>query len=170
MGASVLGKPVLGTTKWLLAQQPRVVALGVGNNRRREELARLLEDAGHTVGTFIHETAWISPTATLGAGTVAMARVVVNAEARVGHGVILNTACVVEHECVVGHFAHLSPSSTLGGGARVGERTHVGIGATIIHLGEVGADCVVGAGAAVIKGRIEPGLTVVGVPARPLRR
>jgi sugar O-acyltransferase (sialic acid O-acetyltransferase NeuD family) len=169
-GTLVLGRPVVGTTAWLLQQGPRSIALGLGDNRRREQLQAQLEAAGHAVGTFIHPTAWISPTAELGAGTVAMARVVVNAEARVGRGVILNTGCIVEHECVVGHFAHLSPAATLGGRARIGERTHVGLGASVIHLGEVGVDCVVGAGAAVIKGRIADGLTVVGVPARPLRR
>lgn len=170
LGTNVLGAPVLGTTAWLLGQPARMVALGLGDNRRREQLQQQLEAASHHVGTFVHATAWVSPTATLGAGTVVMARVVVNAEAHIGRGVILNTGAIVEHECVVGHFAHLSPSATLGGSARIGERSHIGLGASVIHLGEVGSDCVVGAGATVIKGRIADGLTVVGVPAKPLRR
>lgn len=169
VGTRVLGLPVLGDTAWLLSQPPRTVALGIGSNRRREELAAQVESAGHALGVFVHATAWISPSAMLAAGTVAMARVVVNAEARVGRGVILNTACVVEHECVVGPFAHLSPSATLGGGATVGTRTHVGIGATVLHLAHLGDDCVVGGGAVVLK-ELASGLTAVGVPARPLTR
>lgn len=169
VGARVLGRPVLGTTPWLLAQPPRLVALAVGNNRRREELAAMLEQAGHTLGTFVHATAWVSPSATLGAGTVVMAQVAVNAEARIGRGVILNTGCVVEHECTVGPFAHLSPASSLGGGTHVGARTHVGIGATVLHLATVGDDCVIGGGAVVLK-TLASGQTAVGVPARPLER
>lgn len=169
-GTLVLDLPVLGPASWLARQPPRVVALALGDNRRREEVAARLKEQGHLLGTFFHATSWISPSAKVDEGTIAMARVVVNADARVGRGVILNTGCIVEHECVVGDFVHLSPSATLGGRARIGDRSHIGLGASVIHLGEVGSDCVVGAGSTVIKGRIADGLTVVGVPARPMRR
>ena len=76
---------------------------------------------------------------------------------------------MVEHECVIGDFAHLSPQSTLGGRAHVGERAHIGIGASLLQLARVGDDCVVGAGAVVLK-EVANGLTVVGVPAQPLKR
>lgn len=168
-GTRVLGRPVLGNVGWLALQPPRVVALGIGDNARRGDLLTSLEAQGHQVGTFVHSTAWISPSAWLGAGTVAMARVVVNAEARVGRGVILNTGCIVEHECDVGDFAHLSPAVALGGRAVVGVRTHVGIGATLLHQARVGDDCVVGGGAVVLKS-LANGITAVGVPARPLTR
>lgn len=169
VGTLVLGLPVLGDAAWLASQPPRVVALGLGDNRRREQVALLLESQGHTLGVFVHPTAWISPSAKLGAGTVALPRVVVHTEARVGRGVILNTGCIVEHECSVGDFAHLSPAATLGGGAIVGRRSHIGIGATLLHLARVGEDCIVGAGAVVLK-ELGDGLTAVGVPARPLGR
>lgn len=167
-GELVLGLPVLGDSSWLATQPPRLVALALGDNRRREAAAQALVAHGHTVGTFVHARAWVSPTAQLGEGTVVMAMAVVNAEARVGRGVILNTACVVEHECVVGDFAHLSPHVALGGRARIGARTHVGIGASVLHLANVGDDCVVGGGAVVLK-ELPSGVTAVGVPARRLR-
>jgi sugar O-acyltransferase (sialic acid O-acetyltransferase NeuD family) len=168
VGARVLGLPVLGNSEWLAAQPPRLVALAVGENRRRETIADALTRQGHTLGTFVHQTAWVSPTAALGAGTVVMANAVVNADARVGRGVILNTGCIVEHECVVGDFAHVSPGAALGGQARIGARAHVGIGAAVLHLASVAEDCIVGGGALVLK-HVEAGATVVGVPARRLR-
>lgn len=167
-GTRVVNWPVLGGASWLEGQPPRVFALGVGDNGTRQRIANTLLDRGHSLPAFVHPSAVISPSARLGAGTVAMARVVVNAEAQVGNGVILNTGCVVEHECVIGDFAHLSPQSALGGRARVGLRTHIGIGATLIQLARVGDDCVVGAGAVVLK-EVAAGLTVVGVPARVLK-
>lgn len=169
VGTLVLGIPVLGNAAWLANQTPRVVALALGDNRRRQEVAALIEAQGHTLGTFVHPTAWVSPSAKLGAGTVAFPRVVVHTEAQVGRGVILNTGCIVEHECRVGDFVHLSPAATLGGGASVGARSHIGMGATVLHLAHVGDDCIVGAGAVVLK-ELASGLTAVGVPARPLAR
>lgn len=168
-GEQVLGLPVLGASAWLVGQPPRTLALGIGDNRRREELVKTLETQGHRVGTFVHPRAWVSPSAQLGEGTLVMPNVVVNAEARVGRGVILNTGCVVEHECVIGDFAHISPNAAIGGRASVGARSHVGIGATLLNLAEVGQDCVIGGGAVVLK-RIDAGVTAIGVPARPLRR
>ena len=169
VGTLILGLPVLGNAAWLASQPPRLIALGLGGNRRREEVSGFLEAQGHTLGTFVHPTSFISPTATLGKGTVALPHVVVHTEARVGRGVILNTGCIVEHECSVGDFAHLSPAATLGGGAFVGRRSQIGIGATVLHLARVGDDCVVGGGAVVLK-ELASGLTAVGVPARPLAR
>lgn len=169
VGTQVLGYPVLGGLDWLLAQPPTPLALAVGTNATRERLAEQVLAGGHSLPVWVHPSAVLSPTATLGAGTVVMARVVVNAEARVGRGVILNTGCIVEHQCEVGDFAHLSPAAALGGDSRVGARTHVGIGATLLHLASVGRDCVVGGGAVVLK-HVPDGQTVVGVPARPLNR
>ncbi|PZR14423.1 MAG: hypothetical protein DI536_10205 [Archangium gephyra] len=168
-GTQVLGLPVLGGASFLDSQPSRVVALGIGHNGTRQRIARRLQAQGHQLPAFIHPSSVISPTALLGAGVVAMPRVVVNAEARVHDGAILNTACVVEHDCVIGEFAHLSPQCGLGGGAQVGARTHIGIGATLLHLARVGDDCVVGGGSVVLK-HVAAGLTVVGVPARPLTK
>jgi acetyltransferase-like isoleucine patch superfamily enzyme len=62
----------------------------------------------------------------------------------------------------------------LAGRIHVGERVFIGIGASIIngtdgHPLLIGADAVIGAGACVTRG-VDPGMTVVGVPARPVRR
>ena len=166
-GTEVLGARVLGGIEWLLAQPQAAVALGVGTNSTRARVAERLVAAGHLLPTWVHPSALISPTASLGDGTVVMPRVVVNAEARVGIGVILNTGCVVEHQCEIGDYVHLSPAVALGGDCRIGARTHVGINATLVQLIHVGADCVVGAGAVVIR-HVGDGQTVAGVPAKPL--
>jgi UDP-N-acetylbacillosamine N-acetyltransferase len=169
-GTPVLSSLVLGGFE-SVGKLPKAswVALGIGANRVREKIAQRLVDAGVQLATVVHPSAVVSPSATLGDGTVVMALAVVNAEARVGRGVILNTRSVTEHECVVDDFSHLSPGATLGGQARVGKRTHVGLNASVIHLGSVGDDVTVGAGACVVR-PVEPNLTVVGVPARPLAR
>lgn len=166
-GTPTLHSQVVGGFAALRDSPGALVALGIGANQVRERIALRLLEEGHQLATVLAPSAIISPSASVGAGTVAMAGVVVNAEARVGRGVILNTRSIVEHECVVSDFAHLSPGAVLGGQARVGRRTHIGLNASVIHLGSVGDDVTVGAGACVVR-PIDSGQTVVGVPARPI--
>lgn len=143
------------------------LAPGIGDNRARLRAFGLA--AGAAWPALVHPSAVLSPSASIGAGTVVMPRAVLNADARVGRAAIVNTGAIVEHDCVVGDGAHLSPGCVLAGGARVGEGAWVGAGAIVLPGVAVGPWAVVGAGAVVV--RDVPGGTVVaGVPARPLSR
>jgi sugar O-acyltransferase (sialic acid O-acetyltransferase NeuD family) len=124
--------------------------------------------AGLQPATCIHPAAWVSPRAQIGAGTVVMPRAVVQTDAVVGINCILNTGVIVEHDCRIGAHAHLSPSVTLSGTVTVGSFAHMGTGAIAIPGVCIGDRAVVGAGAVVLR-PVEPGTTVAGVPAHPLR-
>lgn len=115
--------------------------------------------------TVIHATAWISPSATLEPGAVILAHAVVNTGAQVGRHAIVNSAAVVEHDVVVGHGCHVAPGAVVGGGTHIGEHAFIGLGARVRDHIEIGAGAVVGMGAVVVES-IEPGATVVGIPAR----
>ena len=62
------------------------------------------------------------------------------------------------------HRAHI-----MGGEVVIEEGALVGIGAIVVPRTTIGAWATVGAGAVVIK-PVPPGVTVVGVPARPLQK
>lgn len=139
--------------------------VGIGNNSVRASCFEKACRAGLHPAVCIHPSAWISPSASIGAGTVVMARVVIQANARIGQNCIINTGTIVEHDCTVGDHTHLSPSVTLGGAVAVGEYVHMGIGAIAIPGSRIGDCTVVGAGAVVLK-ELPPGVTAFGVPAR----
>lgn len=141
------------------------VVVGIGNNRIRAEKHTELESAGANLVSLISPSAVISPHASIGTGTVVFANAVVNACALIGAGVIVNTGAVVEHDCVVGDFAHISPNAVLAGGATLGPHAWVGACASVRQLVTVGRASMVGMGAVVTK-NVEPGVTVVGNPAR----
>lgn len=145
------------------------VALAVGNNAARERIRAMIIEAGFALATLVHPSAVVASTAEIGAGTVVMPLAVVNPDATVGPGCIVNTGAVVEHDCKLGAFVHLSPNVALGGGVRVGDRAHLGLGAVALPGVCIGADVVVGAGGVVLRD-VADGLTVVGVPARPVAR
>ena len=141
-------------------------AVAVQGPQRRAICLKLLE-ANVSLPLILHPAATISATATLGAGTVVSAGVVVQQDARIGRFCMLNTACSIDHDNLVGDFVSISPGVHTAGSAQIGDEAFVGLGALIIGGVKVGRRATVGAGAVVIRD-VADGVTVVGNPARPL--
>lgn len=160
---------VSGTSEGLYRQSDGfegfVVAIGANPVRllKHRELAK----TGLCAATVIHPAASVSPTVELGAGSVILAGAVVNPDAHLGIACIVNTCASVDHDCVLGDGVHVSPGAHLGGNVLVGEGTWIGIGASVRHGVRIGAHVMVAAGAAVV-GDVADGITVAGVPARPI--
>lgn len=163
---SVLDIPVLGR----LAEAPRFTdcrfIMGIGDNAVRERLAARFVLPWHTA---VHPTAVIGRGVSLAEGAVAMAQAVVQASASVGRHAIVNTGAIVEHDCLVEDFVHIAPRAVLCGGASAGRLSLIGAGAVVIPGRRVCGHAVVGAGAVVTEDVNSP-CTVVGVPARVLRK
>jgi sugar O-acyltransferase (sialic acid O-acetyltransferase NeuD family) len=141
-----------------------VIGFGAGAGARREAVERF---GVARWATIVHRTAWVSPSAVLGEGTVVLAGAIVNSGARTGRHAIVNTRSVIEHDVHLGDFAHVGPGSLVGGGATLGDDVFVGLGGLIRDHVIVGAGSVVGMGSVVVDD-VAPGSTVVGSPARPL--
>ena len=137
-----------------------------------------LDDLAPTLG----HGAWAAPSADL-IGDVRLA-----ARASVWFGAVIradNTPILIGEESNVqdGAVGHSDPGAPLIIGARVtvghqailhgctiGDQALVGMGARILNGAVIGANCLVGAGALVTEGKLfEPGMLIVGVPARVVR-
>ena len=137
-----------------------------------------LDDLAPTFG----EGAWAAPSADL-IGDVRLGR-----RASVWFGAVIradNTAILIGEETNVqdGAVGHSDPGAPLILGARVtvghqailhgctiGDQALVGMGARILNGAVIGANCLIGAGALVTEGKVfEPGMLIVGVPARVVR-
>lgn len=140
-------------------------ALGIGDNKLRQDISNLIEDKGKLIKTIIHKTAHISQKALIGSGSFINKNVSVNSLARIGKNVILNTGCIIEHECVLEDAVHIAPGAVLAGNVTVGERTFIGANAVIKQGLVLGKDVIIGAGTVVIT-NIPDGKTVVGNPGR----
>lgn len=160
---------VRGGMPLLLRELPRFdgVMVAVGNNSVRETTLGRLSSAGARLVTLVHPRAAVSPLASLGQGSVVMPGAVVNAFATLGRGAIVNSGATVDHDCQLAACVHVAPGAHLSGDVRVGRGTWIGIGALVRQGITIGERVMVGAGAVVVAD-IPDGITVVGIPARPL--
>jgi sugar O-acyltransferase (sialic acid O-acetyltransferase NeuD family) len=173
-GDSVDGAPVLGTDECLAevvaAYRGVVGIIGIGEAGSRQAIANV---ARARVPDFlftavIHPSAILAPDVAVGPGTFIAAGVCVNTGSRIGIHAVLNTHCTADHDCLIEDFAFIGPGVSLAGTVRVHRGAFIGAGASIVPNVTIGAGAIVGAGAAVLDD-VEPGMTVVGVPARPVR-
>lgn len=150
-----------------ICQQYPAALVAVGNAAVRLKWLARLADAGYELPVVIHPTAWLSPSAQIGSGSVVFAQAAIQTQAVIGRGAILNTGCSVDHHALVGDGVHIGPGAFLAGEVKVGARSWIGIGASVIQQIHIGADVTLGAGAVVISD-LPDGVTAVGVPARVL--
>ena len=171
-GTKIEGIPVLGPIDDKFANFVRVyrihrAVIAVGDNALRKRFAEHARAVGLRLPVLIHPNAYVSPTATLGDGTVVMAGAVVNTRVKMGELGIVNTRAAIDHDCDLGDCVHIAPGATLAGNITVGNGTLIGVGASIVPGMIIGDDSIVGAGAVVI-GDVPSNSTVVGCPARSI--
>lgn len=160
-----------GFSQWIEGRDRKeigfCVAIGNPNGRARLRLHDLLVEEGLRPITIAHPTAWIEHNVIVGAGTQIMAGAIITTDARIGRQCIINTKASVDHDCVLEEGVEVSPGATLCGNIHVGVNAWIGAGATVLPWLSVGVDAIVGGGAVVTKD-VPAGVTVVGVPAKPM--
>jgi sugar O-acyltransferase (sialic acid O-acetyltransferase NeuD family) len=162
-----------GFREWLRSQSRDgefgfCIAIGNPHGRVRMKYHELLVAAGLIPVTVAHRSAQIAANA-VGHGCQFMAGSIVNPEARLGNQCIINTKASVDHECILADGVEIAPGATLCGLVVLGTGVWIGAGATVLPRVHVGEDSIVGAGAVVNK-NVPAGVTVVGVPAKPVQR
>lgn len=167
ISAAVLGRD--GDLEALVAAGHRSVFVAIGDNRARLALLERARSAGAELVNAVSPHAVLAPSVVLGGGVALMAGAVVNAGTALGDGTIVNTNASIDHDGVVGAAVHVAPGCAVAGDVTLGEGAFLGIGSCVTPGRTIGAWAVVGAGAAVVHD-VAPGLTVVGVPARPIAR
>lgn len=140
---------------------------------RQLKTQQVLSD-GFSVFSVQAATAIIGQNVVLGEGSVISDFAMITADARIGVGFQCNIYSYIAHDCVVGDFVTLAPRVAVNGRVEIGDGVYIGTGATILP-GEdgnpvrIGACAVVGAHALVTRD-VPEGVTVVGMPAKPLKR
>ena len=143
-----------------------VTALGSIASRRR--CVEALEAKGAKFISIVHRTATIGPNVLIGEGSFIAPHVSITADVCVGRHVSVFHSSSIGHDSKLRDFSHVYAQCSIGGGVRIGEGAVVYPGSVVVPRREIGAGAVVGAGSAVFID-VEPGVTVLGNPAAPLK-
>jgi sugar O-acyltransferase (sialic acid O-acetyltransferase NeuD family) len=173
-GTTVVGCTVLGALDALgeiaAATSAEGFVVAIGDNARRAAVASRAarEWSSLCAATVRHPAALVARDATVGAGSILLARSVVSNACRVGEGVLMCTAASIDHDNTIEPYASLGPGATTGGDVQVGRQTAIGLNAAVIHGVTVGEHSVIGAGAVVLHD-VPARVVAFGVPATVVR-
>lgn len=109
--------------------------VGIGNNAVRCELLEKLSAAGFEIPVLIHPTAYVSPTATVGAGTVIEPKALVNTNADISKGCIISVGAIVDHDTVLGRCCHVNAGAIVKAGGRVESLEKLEAGQVVLGYG-----------------------------------
>lgn len=143
-----------------------VMAIGVPAAKRK--LYERLSAAGFRFVSLVAPGSWVAPGAELGEGAIVCPLVNVSPNVVLGTCAYLNFGTGVGHDAVLGDFVQVNPGVQIGGFTRIGHGALIGSGATLREGIVIGDDATVASGAVVL-GKVAPGATVMGNPAKRLR-
>jgi sugar O-acyltransferase (sialic acid O-acetyltransferase NeuD family) len=171
-GGRHLGLSVLGT----LQDAPRFpghwLVNAIGSDKSYQLRPALVASTGRDAerfATLVHPAASVSSRARLGRGVCVHFGASVGGAVTVGDHVTLCPSCTLGHDAVLEDFAVIAPAAVISGSVRVGRCCYVGTRAVVKQGVTLGEGCLVGMGAVVLRD-VPAGVTVVGNPAREIRR
>ena len=170
VGESLGSSTIVGADDWLLnRKEPTDVVVAIGEPSVRAEVVRRIQPCTHLrFPNLIHPGVSVDATRVeFGSGNVITAGVALTCDIEIGDFNYLNLNVTVGHDARIGSFNVLNPGTNVSGRVVIGDEVLVGTGAQLLEGVEVADRALVGAGAVVVK-NVEAGVTVVGIPAKPL--
>ncbi len=136
---------------------------------KRRLYGALRSCAGVCFPNLIHPSAvFLEPPEALGEGNVISAGAVLACGIRMGSFNLINRCATLGHDVALGDYNCCNPGAVLSGCVTLGDGCLVGANATLLQGLRMGDGAVLGAGAVLTKDA-PAGVTLAGVPARPLQ-
>ena len=141
------------------------VAVGYSNMRARERMYTTAANEGYRFANFVHPTAFVDSSATLGENVLVLPGTIIEPFAKIGDNNVIWSSVVISHNATVQDHCFLASKALVGGFSEVGENSFVGFGATVIQNVRLGRETLAAAGSLVTKDT-QACSKMVGTPAR----
>jgi sugar O-acyltransferase (sialic acid O-acetyltransferase NeuD family) len=155
-------------------EEDKAVTIAIANSVIREKLANRCEQEKVRFLEVRASNMVVLDDVQIGEGAVLCAFTHITSTVRIGRHFHANYYSYVAHDCVIGDFVTLAPGAKCNGNVHIEDHAYIGSGA-VLKQGmpdkpmRIGRGAVIGMGAVVTKD-VPPGVTVIGNPARPMRR
>jgi sugar O-acyltransferase (sialic acid O-acetyltransferase NeuD family) len=167
MRDSGVSVPVLGKIGDYQPQVHDRFICAIGAPQTKLMVCETLAERGAVFVNLVHPTAAVGPRSHLGHGVIMWRYATVSTNVVIGNFVTLNCYASVGHDAVVEDGCTLSAHCDVTGHAHLGRGVFMGTHAAILPGARIGSFSTVGAGSIVLR-RVAEGLTVLGVPAKPI--
>ncbi len=92
------------------------IILAIGNSSSRKALTELIK---HPYFTFIHQSAYIAPSAKIEEGTVVLQGAIIQSNSIIGKHCIVNINASIDHDTSISDFVHIAPHSYIGSNSTI---------------------------------------------------
>lgn len=170
---SINGYPALSLNEFIHLDGRKYFNVAVGNGKDRESMLNKMDFNAEPLSLFAPQ-ATILDCNSIGMGSIFCPYTMVTSNAKIGKFFQCNIYACVAHDCVIGDFVTFAPGVRCNGRVRIEDYAYIGTNA-IIREGtatkplRIGKGAVVGMGAVVTKD-VPDGVTVIGNPARAMKR
>ena len=102
------------------------VVVSIGNGEVRRELIHRILHAGASLVSLIHPQAYVSPSASVGNGSIILPGAIVHSNAIIGSGCIISIGALIDHDAVVEDLSHINTGAIVGAGKRASGKVKAG--------------------------------------------
>lgn len=139
------------------------IGLGYHHLGLRKEICRQLLGKKVRLPSFIHRTAYISPTASIGFGVYIYPMSNIDQSVQIEDGVVLNNSTTISHNSIIGTSTFIGPGVTIAGNIKIGRQCFIGAGSVISNNVTLGDNVRIGIGSNITKD-IADNLSAIGNP------
>lgn len=144
------------------------IVIAMSSPAAKEAISKKLKSYSVKFPNFISPNSWLSKGVKIGQGVLIFPENSINFETEIGDFVTINAGCSIGHNVTIGQYSTLAPAVNLAGFTKIEEKANLGIGCSSIQKVKIGSCSIIGGQAMLIKD-VEPGRTVVGVPAKIIK-
>ena len=157
----------LGEIKNFKPFQNDSLYLGISKPKDKSKIVQLMDSRNARFESFIHPTALIASTCSIGRGCIIFPYSVCSDNSNLKEFISINLHSAIGHDVSVDSFSTISSFVDLTGKINVGKRVMIGSGARFLTSVKIGEDSLIGAGAIIFKS-IPKGKTAYCQPAKIL--
>lgn len=138
---------------------------GISSHAVRDQIIARTRLSTERFISVIHPTAVVSPSVSIGKGTVIFANVTIGANAVIGNHCAILASSVINHDVVINDYVSIASCAGVAGGVSIGSMSYIGSGAQVRENLTIGEKALVAMGAVVVK-NVALNDTVLGCPAK----